>query len=230
MLIAAYVGEDGEIADFFASGSLCLFEDLSGTWVKVGEASLSLDQGIALTPMKSVFVKALEELGADRKCTVFLAKELRGILRVFLEEQGFRVWKSHGTLHAQLSDARRQEEAALAEQAALDAALPQPDPVGDPTEGNYRFDLMKILSEGNCHVSRDLLMPFLETVSFAQLEVLCDHVPRWFPMELPELGLEALVPEAFPGDPMTVTVRPVNGGRSAPPGRRPGKSGCSCGG
>ena len=178
--------------------------------------------------LKGEFVEATEKL--EKKSRVFLAKELRGILRVFLEEQGFRVWKSRGLLEVQLSDARRQEEDALAEQAALDAALPQPDPVGDPAEGNYHFDLMKILSEGDCHVSRDLLMPFLETVSFARLEVLCDHVPRWFPMELPELGLEALVPEAFPGDPMTVTVRTVDGGRSVPPGRRPGKSGCSCGG
>jgi len=228
MLIAAYVGTSGEIVDYFEPGSLCLYEDLSGTWVKVGEAPLSLQPDMPLGLLKGKFVEATEKLG--KKSRVFLAKELRGILRVFLEEQGFRVWKSRGLLEVQLSDARRQEEDALAEQAALDAALPQPDPVGDPAEGNYHFDLMKILSEGDCHVSRDLLMPFLETVSFARLEVLCDHVPRWFPMELPELGLEALVPEAFPGDQMTVTVRTVDGGRSVPPGRRPGKSGCSCGG
>lgn len=230
MLIATYVDGTGTVVDFFESGTLRVYDDASGSWTETVRAPLEgIDQSLPLTELKERFVAALDGLGAD--CKVFLARETRGILRVFLEELEFRVWKSRGALLAQLDDARRQEREAVAEQEALDAALPKPDPVGEPAEGAFRIDLIRLLSEDTCHVSRDLMIPFLETVPFARLEVVCDHVPRWFPAELPDLGIEALVPEdAFPGDPMNVVLVPRTGDRTVPVGRRPGKQGCSCGG
>jgi len=227
MLIACYVGENGKVVDFFEPGSLRLYENVEGNWVVVQETPLALRDDMSLSVLKETLQETVARLG---KAKVFLARELRGVLRVFLEELEYRVWKSSGPLEVQLSDAVRQELEAVAAQEALDAELPQPEALGDPGEGHYHFDLLARLSEGGCHVSRDMLMPFLETVPFARLDVVCDHVPRWFPVELPELGLEALVPEADPGSVMTVTVVPASGERSAPPGRRPGKQGCSCGG
>jgi Fe-only nitrogenase accessory protein AnfO len=228
MLIATYLDADAKVVDFFAAGSLCCFDDSTGSWTEVGRAPLSIRDDLPLAELKETFSAAISLLGDDVK--VFLAKETRGILRVFLEELDFRVWKSRGHLEAQLDDARGQELSAIAEQEALDAGLPKPDPVGDSGDGIYRIDLLKLLSEGSCHASRDFLVPFFETVSFARLEVVCDHVPRWFPAELPELGLEARVPDAPIGREMTVAVVPAAGVRSAPPGRRPGRQGCSCGG
>jgi Fe-only nitrogenase accessory protein AnfO len=228
VLIACHVGKDGEVVDFFEPGSLRLFEDVSGTWVCVREVALELGEDMSLSVLKEVLRRAVDGLGDDAR--VFLARELRGVLRVFLEEFGLRVWKSRGSLDEQLSDAARQEREVVALQKAADARIPRPDPVGDPAEAIYRIDLVALLSEGSCHVSRDVLMPFLETTAFSRLEVVCDHVPRWFPAELPELGLRATVPEAAPGSVLTVTVEPVGAPLSSPPGRRPGHSGCSCGG
>jgi Fe-only nitrogenase accessory protein AnfO len=227
VLIASYVGRNGQVEDFFEPGSLRLFEDVSGNWICVNEVLLELREDMPLSVLKVLFRKSVEELGEAR---VFLAREFRGVLRVFLEELEFRVWKAKGTLEVQLADAARQEREAVAAQETADAELPQPEAVGDPADGLFRFDLIARLSEGGCHVSRDMLMPFLETVAFARLEVVCDHVPRWFPVELPELGLEARVPDVAPGQEMTVMVFPKDGGRSSPPGRRSGRGGCGCGG
>jgi Fe-only nitrogenase accessory protein AnfO len=227
VLIASYVGENGKVEDFFERGSLRLFEEVSGNWVCIDEVPLELREDMPLSVLKMQFRKSVEELGQSR---VFLARELCGVMRVFLEELEFRVWKSEGPLEVQLSDAARQEREAVSTQLAVDAELPQPEVVGDPDEGRFHFDLLARLSEGGCHVSRDMLMPFFETVAFARLEVVCDHVPRWFPVELPELGLEAQVPTVAPGQEMTVVVMPMRGARSLPPGRRSGRSGCSCGG
>jgi len=228
MLIACHVGENGEVVHFFEPGSLRLFEDVSGTWVGVREVALELREDMPLSVLKDALRRAVDELGGDAR--VFLARELRGVLRVFLEEFGLRVWKSRGPLETQLSDAARQEREEVARQEAADAEIPRPDPVGELSEATYRIDLVALLSEGSCHVSRDMLMPFLETTPFSRLEVVCDHVPRWFPAELPELGLRAVVPQAAPGSVLTVTVEPVGAPLSSPPGRRPGHSGCSCGG
>lgn len=228
MLIATHLDAQGRVADFFEPGSLRVFDDSTGVWMEVGRAPLSIRDDLPLSELKEEFLRSIAMLGDDVR--VFLAKETRGILRVFLEEVEFRVWKSRGALETQLDDARLQERAAVAEQAAADASLPRPDAVGSPDGDVYRIDLLKILSEGSCHASRDFLVPFLETVSIARLEVVCDHVPKWFPAELPDLGLEAVVPEVPPGREMTVVVVPSRGERSVPPGRRPGRQGCSCGG
>ncbi len=228
MIIAAYMDGGGKVADFFEKGSLCLFGKVGDVWTKTKEVPLDLDPGMGLADLRARIGQAAAQVEGGH---VFLARELRGVLRVFWEEAGFRVWKSSaGTLAEQLESARRQETAALRMEAAARAALPQPLPVGDPSDGRYRIDLAELLRRGSCHVSRDLLMPFFETVSFGRLEVCCDHVPKWFGMELPELDLtvESQALDAS-GNGMTVVVVPKDGPRSRPPGSRPGRFSCHCG-
>ena len=228
MRIAAFVGDGGEVADFYEKGRLCLFERAPDRWEKVGEVSLSLDREMGLSEMKASLRAAVGRLGG---CQVFLARELRGVLRVFLEERGFRVWKSEGALGDQLESVALREAEAAGAEAAARGAVPAPLLAGAPGEGRYRIDLVELLRAGSCHVSRDVLMPFFETVSFGRLEIFCEHVPRWFAGELPELGLvgESETPDAARGG-LAVVVIPESGARSRPPGRRPGRSSCQgCG-
>lgn len=64
--------------------------------------------------------------------------------------------------------------------------LPAPLPVGD---GCYRIDLAEILNNDASLNSKDVLVPFMSGAAFKQLEVLCDHPPRWFARELCKLDL-----------------------------------------
>lgn len=164
-------------------------------------------------------------------CEVFLVRELRGIVKFYLEEQGFRVWKSEGPLIDQLENVSRREREMLAE-VADSVPVPAPLLVGDPADHGYRIDLVELIQSGVPHVSREVLMPFFETVSFGKLEILCEHVPKWFAMELAALGLkvETQTPYTMPDGRMTVVVVPKCGPRSCPPGRRGKSSSCHCGG
>jgi len=227
MLIACYVGAHGEVADFFEPGSLYVFEAVAGTWVPKYQRPLDLDSGMTLAQLKEQISLAISTLTG---CKVFLAKELRGVIRVFLEESGYRVWKSKGSIQAQLFDAKRQEQETVALQLAAEAALPRPESLGDGELQAFRIDLIQLRDEGSCHASRDILIPFLETEAISRLEVVCDHVPRWFPAELPDLGIEAQIPPEVPGQRMVLTLVPKEGPLSHPPGRRPGRSSCHCGG
>lgn len=64
--------------------------------------------------------------------------------------------------------------------------LPAPQAVGD---GCYRINLASILANDSSLNSKQVLVPFMEGVPFRQLEVLCDHPPRWFARELHKINL-----------------------------------------
>jgi Fe-only nitrogenase accessory protein AnfO len=65
-------------------------------------------------------------------------------------------------------------------------AIPAPQSVGD---GCYRINLANILANDTSLNSKQVLVPFMEGGTFKQLEVLCDHPPRWFARELYKLNL-----------------------------------------
>jgi Fe-only nitrogenase accessory protein AnfO len=227
MNVAAYVNEGGEIVGFFEKGEVCLFGKVSDAWgiAKVVPLTLKPEMGIAV--VRAAVADSVSKLD---DCEVFLVRELRGIVKFYLEEQGFRVWKSEGTLVDQLENVSLREQEMLAEETDS-VPVPTPLPVGDAADGSYRIDLAELLRSGVPHVSREVLMPFFETVSFGRLEVVCEHVPKWFPMELAGLGLkvESQMPDTA-GNGMTVVVVPKCGPRSCPPGRRGKSSSCHCGG
>jgi len=226
MNVAAFVNASGEIVDFYEEGQLRLFDKNSDVWQESKVISMSLKREMGLAGMRAVLTDTVSQLG---DCEVFLVRELRGLVKVYLEELGFRVWKSEGPLTEQLENVSIREEEMRVES---DSSVPSPLPVGDPKNGSYRIDLAELLQSGIPHVSREVLMPFFEVVSFRRLEIFCDHVPRWFAMELERLGLrvESQTPDVRGNGGITVIVVPKCGPRSCPPGRRSSGSSCHCGG
>lgn len=76
---------------------------------------------------------------------------------------------------------------------ACESACEVPLPVltGDIADGCYSINLAAILEENPTLNSRQILMPALEETSFKKLEIICDHLPRWFNNELRNLKLTA---------------------------------------
>jgi len=63
-------------------------------------------------------------------------------------------------------------------------------------DGHHRIDLSAILAKYKSANSMDVLTPLMEgpllhEAGFGKLEILCDHLPRWFSGKLAELGLSA---------------------------------------
>lgn len=69
--------------------------------------------------------------------------------------------------------------------------VPPPVLIGDISEGRYSINLAEILDENPALNSRQILMPVLKETSFKKLEIVCDHLPRWFNNELRNLQLTA---------------------------------------
>jgi Fe-only nitrogenase accessory protein AnfO len=224
MRIATYLNAQGEVGDFFGAGSICVFDKQNGQWEKASVTPLTIDAEMSLGAMKHALGEAVHPI---TQCQVFLVRELRGIFKVFLEDWGFHVWKSTGTLEQQLeqTEAKENEHGREAPQPLL------PAPTGDVTSGVYRINLLELMQSGVAHVSREILLPFFDTVAFTRLEIISDHVPRWLPFEMDELGLrlESQTPNPK-GEGLQLVVVPNCGARSCPKGRRKRNFSCSCGG
>lgn len=225
MRIAVHLNDRQEPCDFFESGRVCVFEGDHSDWVLCTEFALQVTQQLTLHEMKQVFLHKMEDV---RECKDFIVHEQRGIFRVFLEDLGFRVWES--------TDKQIAEQ--LNEVACLQACTPDscepclyPKPVGDPAAGVYRVNLIELMSQGVPLVSREILIPFLETMPFARLEVICDHAPRWFAQELSSLGAKIRSDDPINDrlDRMIV-LAPDKGERTCPKGRSRRSCGCNCGG
>ncbi|MGO9597045.1 MAG: Fe-only nitrogenase accessory protein AnfO [Isosphaeraceae bacterium] len=60
-------------------------------------------------------------------------------------------------------------------------------------DGRYRINLAAILAKYRNANSMDVLVPLLEGTDFTSLEILCNHLPRWFDGKLTHLNLHAEV-------------------------------------
>ena len=138
-----------------------------------------------------------------------------------------QVWKSFGPLEEQLELVSEQERIMPKEEPEV--ILPRP--VGDVRSGHYSVNLIELMQSGMPQVSREILLPFFDTVAFARLEIISDHLPRWLPMEIDEMGLriESQTPNPL-GEGTQIVIVPVCGARSCPKGRRKRNFTCSCGG
>jgi len=227
MKIAAFVNADEEIVDFFEDGRICLFEKIAEYWETIREIPLALKDSMSLGELKHSLAASVEEM---KDCDVFVLRDLRGGIKAMLEDHGFRVWKSSGCLMEQLDNVALREKELVALEQEI-PSVPAPILVGELRDACYQIDLIELLQSGMPHISRDVLMPFFETVAFQRLEIICQHVPKWFAMELTALGLRVDSTIVDPsGNKITVVVVPACGTRSCPPGKRRGSSGCHCGG
>jgi len=220
MKIATFINDHNDLADFQEKGTICLFDQVSGVWTKQKEIVLDLSQVKSISEVKVLLKQTALQLDG---CKVFLVQKLKGATHVFLEELGFRIWKSEGTLIEQLDNvalkdtetttalaqslgrikeyqassgcgsggcgSRKSRHESLADNA--DHPIPKPLCIDNAGGGHYRIDLAKVLKDDPGLNSKDILIPFLEEAAFQKLEILCDHVPRWFDQTLVQLNLKA---------------------------------------
>lgn len=213
MKIAVYVDSNGMVASPYGEGAVVLFTQTPEGWQSHKVFDFAITSDMSLADVK----RAVQSLALRLEdCRVFLASESRGLLYSILEDElGFHSWRSHGLAKALLDEIAALE---IKRQAAanVQATVPQAtfcgsgcgggrrtigmadectpvvpvaaDPVGD---GGWRIDLSGALAAHPALNSREILIPLLEAGNFAWLEILCDHLPRWFSQKLTDLNLRA---------------------------------------
>ncbi|OAM91373.1 Fe-only nitrogenase accessory protein AnfO [Termitidicoccus mucosus] len=225
MKIASYVDEQGCPAGFYSDGVVRIYAKKQEDWEAMAEIPLRLQTDMGLGELNVVFKQMVSLLG---DCRIFVVGELRGVPCAILDSMGFSLWKAGLVpIQEQLPYLARQIETSLAMNA--DFAL-SPEPVGNPAAGIYHFDLGRALKSNGRLNSRQLLLPFLESASFKELTVLCDHCPRWLDEELDRLNLQSDEGQ-WDETGLAITIKPIPPGETTRrPVRRPRshRCGCSC--
>ncbi|HHG8772011.1 TPA: Fe-only nitrogenase accessory AnfO family protein [Raoultella planticola] len=173
MKIAVFVDERGITAPLGQSGYVTVFTREEGQWQSGQAIPFALSPALTLSQIRQRTLSMLAELP---HCRHFVASEIHGALLAWLDGMGLTMWKTSG----------RPED-------FLDRIVAQIPPAPEPVtvlplafimpaggEGAFRVDLLAALQSGGAHTSKRLLMPFFEQQTFSSLEILCDHLPKWF--------------------------------------------------
>lgn len=173
MNIAVWVDEQGMTTAPGKSGFVDVFSREQGRWRRGQHIPFSLTDELTLNEMRKRTLDMLAELPP---CRHFVASAIHGAMLAWLDGSGLTMWRTQGKPEDFLDH--------IAEQIP-----PEPTPVTtlapiliEPTgqEGAFRLDLLAALESGGAHTSKRLLMPFFEQQTFRTLEIVCDHVPKWF--------------------------------------------------
>ncbi|MBI5132639.1 MAG: Fe-only nitrogenase accessory protein AnfO [Rhodopseudomonas palustris] len=217
MKIAVYIDGQGRLVSLYEPGQFCIYEGSGGDWIAKREIAFAVDNG-GLAAVKAALAAAVADFG---DCEVLLSGSVKGFLYSYLQEEfGLRVWKSEGMPVEQLAAVEQHEVDRAAQQqdnaascvaaagcsggacgggrARRPAVIPSaamPEGLSTAAEdlggGYFRIDLAGALEADASLNSRQILLPILESSAFDTLEILCDHLPRWFEPKLHDLNLKA---------------------------------------
>ena len=207
MKIALFVDELGNAVPFSAAGTIELYEQVGNIWICSKKVALGLDEGSNLEDVRGriYFVKeAIEE------SAVFVVETIKSVSIAIFEANSITVWKHIGKAAEALDYIKTQEkENRVKKQKSCCCDSPRcktttcspqnsgkpvptssPVAVGNVCSGIYEINLAKVLGSDSTLNSKQILIPFFQDTVFSKLDIVCDHVPKWFEKEFTTLKLE----------------------------------------
>lgn len=206
MKIAALLNEEGQAAIPQQGGALYIYERDDTNWIASQKLDFAPGEHGSMDELRHYLEQVRDWLG---DCTVMAAGPTTGYYRVLFGSLGIALWGVKGTPEQFIEQIELFHQQAGAE---TEPAEPEPPttaivPITERT-GHYRVDLREAMAEKGSHTSRQVLIPFFQDASFLRLEIVCDHVPRWFDRELSEFGLGSKVETQ--SDFVKIHVYPLN--------------------
>ncbi len=214
MKIAVHLDASGRPVSLYEDGIIHLYDGAGDHWSKIGEFAFALPDGVSIPLVRGLVERLASRLG---DCRTLVSGDRHGYVYSLLgQELGVACWTSEGSVAEQLAMVERRSGELAAERVACatsacatsgcgggrkastcapDVKAPPPQDLGG---GRYRVDLAAVMRDVPGLNSRDILLPVLESGPFAELEVICDHLPRWFTGKVDELGFTASY-ETVPG-------------------------------
>ncbi len=195
MRIAVCVNTEG-ITSTLEDGHLVkLYEQKEEQWVSLEEFPCSLELTNGISAVKDTITKLLMQL---TDCKIFVATKISGQLYYLLEANHFNSYEAEG--HPLLfldsiyeNELQERTLKASNETSILnktDFALTNLFIEEIAHSGYYHINLRSALLQYPALSSKKLLKPFLKKKEFKELNILCDHCPKWFETELHSMGLQ----------------------------------------
>ncbi len=177
--IAVFQREDGKTASIYEHGKIVIYRRTTGNWTPLRERQLCIDKAQGLAELRR---KVGEVITFLNECRIFVGLSVIGLPYYELEKAGFSVWEFDGKPEEFLEYILKKEEEA-SEQKPDVKSPEQLGPV-ETGDGCYKISLKQIQANNTGVTSKQVLLPFLRSCKFFNLEVVCSHVPPWLESEL----------------------------------------------
>lgn len=198
MKIAALVDQQGATADLFHSVQVRLYHNPQGQWQVLRDIPFLTEDTMSMTEIRSSLLGLQPQLEG---CQHLIARSIHGFARSILDGMGLAMWGLEG------DPGRILEQIRLRAQARQPDIPPQTLLQATATPGCYRVNLQAALAQDNRLTSKQLLHPILDQHPFDRLEILCDHVPKWFEREFPARQLNLRVDRHADGSCIAIVSR-----------------------
>lgn len=182
--IAVYVNNKGETVSLYDQGNLRIYNRSQGKWALLREKEFFLRDSFVMRDLRNRMGEVVTFLDS---CKTFVGLAVTGIPYFELEKAGCSVWEFQGDplnfLDYVLEKEEAEEQSSQKDRVVLTPVETFP--------GCFRISL-KDIQEGNTGLtSKQVLMPFVRSGKFYQLEVICNHIPPWLEGEIQLGNLES---------------------------------------
>lgn len=186
MEIAVFQGINGKTQSFLEPGIVKVYSGRMEEWKVTKEIIFRIDNITSLKMVREKIKNMVEALG---DCKIFVGSEVKGIPYNVLDGMGFNTWELEGNAKEFLKFVfdKEEEEAKSVINANKENQVSLIQKVKD---GNYFLNLKKIQENDANLTSKTILLPFLKSTTFYELQILCNHVPPWFEAEFERLNLK----------------------------------------
>lgn len=213
MKIAAFINQKGECLPIYAKGKIRIYSDESGKWLQTVDLLFELDNQQTIDVVRDSLIKLLKRLEKEG-CHDLIARDVRGFPLSIMDGMGFEMWRLDGAPDAYLDLIREErgrqcktlEDLVPISEEEVISLLPLPVD-GKEQEGRYHINLIRSLAASGM-TSKQLLLPFIREKRCQTLEVICDHLPKWFDKELASYQMGYQVTRAEDGI-IHVMISPV---------------------
>ncbi len=204
MEIAVFQDVSGKTQSFLEPGIIKVYSRHLGKWTVTKEIIFRIDNIGGLKAIRENIINMTESLG---DCKVFVGRDIKGMVYNVLDGMGFNTWELEGEPLEFLEFVYEKEEEEAKANALEGTAYKSPQIIL-LKDGTYFLDLKKIQENDVNITSKGILLPFLNTTVFYQLEIICKHIPHWFEGEFKRLNLK-MKNEIIGQNEIKVTIHPM---------------------
>lgn len=201
MIVAVLTDPEGETCGLDTDGVIKVFGSGDNGWTIHRKREYVISGVETPGEMRKYLAETAEWLG---DCKNFIAKRIRGVHIAAFEGFSMSFWQIPGRPEEFL-DALLEKYPCSAKHHGRPPQIPI-KPI-EQKPGFYHIDLRGVMKPDIALNSKDVLRPFFKQTPFQQLEIICEHLPKWFEYELPGLKLKYEIQER--DDRVIVFVSPV---------------------
>lgn len=186
MKIAAFIDEDGHTLPLYAAGIVALHTLKDNAWVCIKKIPFTIDETMNLAIIQHQIFTLIADF---EDCTVFITESMKGAPLSIFDGMGISVWDYKGNPVKILNQIKEQEDQ-FNDGTSGPEQIKVPVAIGNHSDGCFIIDLKKVLDSDDNLTAKKVLLPFFRETIFQQLEIICEHPPKFFEKESAALKLK----------------------------------------